>query len=163
MQLYPLIIDFWAILGGKNKKEKFFFTFLGCSLKAQNLPRDTIVLEKLTNIKQRCGQKGNARKKHRGKMGRWSFKRLENAIKNYAELGGIYIEYVEPHYTSQMCSKCGVILKSNRKSQSFYSCSCGLKLNADLNASRNISTKWRMANGNALGLSVNQPIVADYN
>ena len=127
------------------------------------LPGDTIVLEKLTNIKQRCGQKRNARKKHRVKMGRWSFKRLENAIKNYAELGGIYIEYVEPHYTSQMCSKCGVILKSNRKSQSCYSCSCGLKLNADLNASRNISTKWRIANGNALGLSVNQPIVADYN
>src|SRR3990167_7430771 len=127
------------------------------------LPGDTIVLEKLTNIKQRCGQKRNAGKKHRIKMGRWSFKRLENAIKNYAELGGIYIEYVEPHYTSQMCSKCGVILKSNRKSQSCYSCSCGLKLNADLNASRNISTKWRIANGNALGLSVNQPIVADYN
>ena len=46
------------------------------------------------------------------------------------------------------------------KTQSLYSCSCGLTLNADLNASRNISKQWRIANGYASGLPVNQPIVA---
>ena len=101
-------------------------------------PGDTIVLEKLTNIRDRCGRKRKAHKKHRRKMGRWSFKWVENAIQYYAELFGVYVEYVDSHYTSQMCSNCGVILKSNRKKQYFYSCSCGLKLNADLNASRNI-------------------------
>jgi len=126
------------------------------------MPGDTIVFEKLTNIRERCGQRRKARKKHRSNMGRWSFKRLENAINYVAELNGIYVGYVEPHYTSQMCSKCGIILKSNRENQYFYSCSCGLKLNADLNASRNICKKWRIANGHASGLSVNQPIVANY-
>ena len=124
-------------------------------------PGDTIVLEKLTNIRERCGRKGKARKKHRSKMGRWSFKRVEDAIRYSAELIGVYVEYVEPHYTSQMCSKCGVIRKSNRKKQYFYSCSCGFKLNADLNASRNIAKKWRITSGGASGLSVNQPIVAN--
>ena len=126
------------------------------------LPGDTVILEKLTNIREQCGKKGKARKKHRSRMGRWSFKRLENAIHYLAELKGVYVEYVNPRYTSQMCSKCGIIKKSNRKNQSFYSCDCGLKLNADLNASRNISKVWRMANGYASRLSVNQPIVTNY-
>lgn len=126
------------------------------------LPGDTIVLEKLTNIRERCGSKGKVNKKHRSKMGRWSFRRLENAIKYIAELSGVYVEYIKPHYTSQMCSNCNIIVKGNRKNQSFYSCSCGLKLSADLNASRNISKIWCMANGDASGLSVNQPIVANY-
>ena len=126
------------------------------------LPGDTIVLERLTNIREKCGEKRKARKKHRANMGRWSFKRVENAINYSAELKGVYVGYVDPQYTSQTCSKCSVVLKSNRKSQSFYSCNCGLKLNADLNASRNIAKKWRMANGYALGLSVNQPIVTSY-
>lgn len=124
-------------------------------------PGDTIVLERLTNIRKRCGDKGKSRKKHRAHMGRWSFKRLENTINYMAEVNGIYVEYVEPHYTSQMCCKCGVVLHKNRKSQSFYSCACGLKLNADLNAARNISNKWRMTNGYSSGLSVNQPIVVN--
>jgi len=122
-------------------------------------PGDTVVLEDLTNIREHCGKKGKARKKHRSKIGRWSFKRVENTIKHYAELHGIYVDHIDPQYTSQMCSKCGIIRKNNRKSQYLYSCSCGLKLNADLNASRNIEKKWRITNGGASGLSVNQPIV----
>ena len=122
---------------------------------------DTIVLECLTDIRKHCGEKGKAHKKHRANMGRWSFKRFENAVNYGAELRGIYVEYVEPHYTSQMCSNCAIICKKNRKSQSFYSCSCGLTLNADLNAARNIANKWRIANGCAPVLSVNQPIVAN--
>ena len=122
---------------------------------------DTIVLENLTNIRKRCGEKGRARKKHRAHMGRWSFKRVENAINYGAELRGIYVESVDPRYTSQMCSKCAIVCKKNRKSQSLYFCSCGFTLNADLNAARNIANKWRIANGYAPGLSVNQPIVAN--
>jgi transposase len=115
----------------------------------------------LTNIRKHCGAKGKAHKKHRAKMGRWSFKRLENAIKYNAELNGIYLEYVDSHYTSQTCSRCNVVLKKNRKGQSLYSCSCGLKLNADLNAARNIAYKWCTANGNTSGQSVNLPIVTN--
>jgi len=121
---------------------------------------DTIVLENLTNIRDRCGVKGKVHKKHRRKVGRWSFKRLELLIKYYAELAGIYVETVKPNYTSQTCSRCGVVDKKNRKRRSFYSCSCGLNLNADLNAARNIANKWCEANGGASGPPVNRPVVA---
>jgi putative transposase len=123
-------------------------------------PGDTVVLENLTNIKERCGKKGQVRKKHRAKVGRWSFKRQENALSYNAEVRGIYIEVVDARYTSQTCSRCNKVLKKNRKSQSLYSCSCGLKLNADLNAARNIAKKWCIANGYASGPTVNRPIVA---
>lgn len=124
------------------------------------VPGDTVVLEKLTDIRERCGKKGQARKKHRANMGRWSFRRLENAINYGAQLYGIYVEYVDPAYTSQMCSACKIVLKKNRKTQSRYSCSCGLTLNADLNAARNIENLWRVANGYTSGPHVNRPIVA---
>lgn len=93
-------------------------------------PGDTFVHEKLTNIRDNCGRKGQANKKHRRYVGRWSFKRLENIINYIAETMGIYIGYVDPRYTSQTCSKCGIVCKNNRKSQSLYSCSCGCRLNA---------------------------------
>lgn len=120
---------------------------------------DTIVLEDLRNIKKRCGVKGKARKKHRSNMGRWSYKRLACAVTNLAESKGVFVESIEPAYTSQTCSKCSIIKKSNRKNQSSYKCSCGLQLNADLNAARNIEYLWRQTNGLPSGLSVNQPIV----
>jgi len=123
-------------------------------------PGDTFVLEDLTNIRDRCGAKGKVHKKHRRKVGRWSFKRLEAMIKYYAQLAGIYIEKVKPDYTSQICSQCGIVSKKNRKSRSLYSCSCGLNLNADLNAARNIANRWCEANGGAPGPIVNRPIVA---
>ncbi len=124
------------------------------------LPGDTIVLENLTNIIKNCGVKVKARKPHRKNMNRWSFKRLENAIKYLAELMGIYVEYINPRYTSQICSRCDELKKANRKNQSTYKCLCGLQLNADLNASRNIKNIWCKANGFAFGQIVNLPIVA---
>ena len=122
-------------------------------------PGDTIVLEDLTNIKKHCGEKRKARKKHRIHMGRWSYKRLENAISYLAQIKGVYVDFVKPHFSSQECSCCRTISKKNRKTRSFYSCSCGVKLHADLNAARTIANRWHMAKGYMHGPSVNRPIV----
>lgn len=49
---------------------------------------------------------------------------------------------VNPAYTSQTCSNCGVIDKKSRKTQSEFKCtSCGLEINADFNASKNILSR----------------------
>lgn len=46
---------------------------------------------------------------------------------------------IDPAYTSQRCSSCGYKHKDNRKTQAAFKClSCGFKLNADINAARNI-------------------------
>ena len=55
-----------------------------------------------------------------------------------AERGGKVI-YINPAYTSQTCSCCGHVHPGNRQSQSQFHCqSCGLTMNADLNAACNI-------------------------
>lgn len=55
-----------------------------------------------------------------------------------AERGGTLIK-INPAYTSQTCSACGVIDRNSRESQARFACrSCGLEENADTNAAINI-------------------------
>lgn len=76
-------------------------------------------------------------------LGNWTYYDLQQKIKYKAEEKGIEVKYVRPDYTSQRCSKCGVIHKENRNAkedQSKFECiTCGFKTNADYNAARNIS------------------------
>ena len=51
---------------------------------------------------------------------------------------GIASEEVDPAYTSQTCSSCGHVHKSNRNGDVFRCHRCGLTLHADVNAARNI-------------------------
>ncbi len=59
-----------------------------------------------------------------------------------AEMVGIDVIRITEEYTSQKCSVCRVIKKSNRKYRGLYVCeSCGAVINADVNASINIIKK----------------------
>jgi len=67
------------------------------------------------------------------------FHNLVHMIEYKAKLVGITVIFVSEAYTSQKCSGCGIIKKSNRRSRGLYLCSsCGLRLNADHNAAINI-------------------------
>jgi putative transposase len=67
------------------------------------------------------------------------FRKFLHMIEYKAKLVGIDVVLVSEAYTSQKCSSCGIIDKSNRKSRGLYHCcSCGLYLNADHNAALNI-------------------------
>lgn len=49
---------------------------------------------------------------------------------------------VNPAYTSQQCSHCGHVDKHNRESQAIFVCqSCGMRMNADVNAAINIRVR----------------------
>ena len=48
------------------------------------------------------------------------------------------IHTIPSFYTSQRCSCCGVIDKSNIKTNRLYQCKCGLKIDRDINAAKNI-------------------------
>ena len=55
------------------------------------------------------------------------------------ELYNIEIEEVNPAYTSQVCSNCGYVDSKNREDTQTFKCkACGLKINAQVNAARNI-------------------------
>ena len=69
------------------------------------------------------------------RAGRSAFKqKLADLTENY----GIEVFSVNPAYTSQQCSGCGLSTSENRKGSSFRCVHCGKTLHADVNAARNI-------------------------
>lgn len=76
----------------------------------------------------------------------WSYYQLQTYIEQKAAKYGIVVRYINPCYTSQVCSECGHWAENQRKSQSDFECDKGCfssekhkKINADFNAARNIS------------------------
>ena len=70
------------------------------------------------------------------------YAKFKENLKSKAELYGIKVHLVDEAYTSQTCSGCGAIRKANRVKRGLYRCStCGLQLNADINAAINILRK----------------------
>jgi hypothetical protein len=63
---------------------------------------------------------------------------IKTWIKIQANNLGMRVHLTSPCYTSQACSGCGHISKKNRDGRHFECQSCGLKLDADINAARNI-------------------------
>jgi len=95
----------------------------------------TIVVEDLKNVKKNT--RGNLNKKFVNKLQRWSYRDVLDRLCCLTEEHGITLKKVNPAYTSQTCSSCGVVCKQNRKGE-VYECACGLVLDADINASINI-------------------------
>jgi len=61
-----------------------------------------------------------------------------NKLERLSEEEGFCLKKVDPAYTSQQCSKCGTIDKSNRKDEVYQCKVCGMKIDADYNAAINI-------------------------
>jgi len=95
-------------------------------------------------------------------MSHWNYTKIFDKLKDKCELSGVQITTVSPTYTSQRCSQCGWVRKTNRKGEQFKCTSCGFAADADLNASKNISfnlprisKKKRLLNYNRKGFYYN--------
>ena len=107
-------------------------------LKASVL-RKALALEDLTGIRERSN---GFSKQMRWQMGNWAFDDLAAKIVYKAAEVGIPVVFVDPRDTSKTCSSCGHCERGNRKSQAGFLClSCGLSMNADANAARNIEAR----------------------
>lgn len=108
----------------------------------------TLVLEKLTNIRERVTHtKGQGQRRFHS----WSFAQFQSFLTYKAQARGIRVFTVDPRSTSQTCSCCGHHARINRRSQSLFLCGvCGLCLNVDLNAARTIREKYLASLGTAL-------------
>lgn len=80
----------------------------------------TLVLENLTNIRQRMRARRKTATKRR--MHRWSFAQLTSFLTYKAEERGVTVARVAPRHTSQRCSACGHRARNNRRSQSRFVC-----------------------------------------
>lgn len=95
-----------------------------------------IAFENLKGIHGRTQLRRGQRSRHHN----WAFAQLRVYTSYKSALAGVPFMLVDPAYTSQACSHCGFISKSNRKSQSEFHCGqCGYVAHADYNAAQNIA------------------------
>jgi len=95
-----------------------------------------IVCEKLKDVKK--GSKGKIKKQFNNKLQRWTYSKVLSKLSRLTDEAGVLLTAVNPAYTSQKCSLCGVTRKGNRRGET-YKCACGNKIDADLNAAINLS------------------------
>lgn len=102
----------------------------------------TLAVGDVTNIRKNndIGKKGNQ------KLHSWSFSKFTQQLEYKCRKVGIRFVRVNEAYTSQTCSSCGIIKKSNRKHRGLYICKCGNTINADINGARNILQKYLQEN-----------------
>ncbi len=100
-----------------------------------------IALENLKGIRK--GKKNREKNKtgesFKSSINSWEFYQLQTMIEYKAKICGIPLVYVDPKYTSQKCSKCGLIAKNNRKGKNYTCTQCGHVDHADANAAFNIA------------------------
>jgi IS605 OrfB family transposase len=97
---------------------------------------DTIAIEDLKDIRQ---QNRELKKNFRARLHSWSFEQFRQFLTYKALAVGISVVCVDSRYTSQKCSRCENVLKSQRQGNEFRCNNCGYLNHADLNASYNIS------------------------
>lgn len=105
---------------------------------------DVLVLEDLRNLRKSASKKLGTSK---GKMinyiiNSFPYSMFQNFLEYKCLDLGIRVEKVNPAYTSKTCSKCGSINTSRSRQQDFKCLNCGFQLDADLNGSRNIESRY---------------------
>jgi len=98
-----------------------------------------IKLENLTGIRETA----KSSRSFKYFLHSWTFAQLDSFIEYKAKLLGVEVAYVDPAYTSQRCSKCGLI--GNRKGKEFKCSHCGHVDHADVNAAFNIGRSQSIA------------------
>lgn len=111
-----------------------------------------IVLEDLTNIRKRI--KGN--KRTRSRLHRWAWYELQQFVRYKAEAKGIKVVFVNPAYTSQVCSKCDCL--GSRHKHLFKCSNCESYQHSDRNAAINLLKLGESVVSSTA--SVNVPMVA---
>lgn len=94
----------------------------------------TLVVEDLKNVKH----KSKFSKKFNNLCQRWSYPKVLDKTGRFCEDNGIELVKVPPAYTSQICSVCGFQHRDNRNGEKFLCGKCGVRMDADYNASINI-------------------------
>jgi len=110
--------------------------YVGHTVKKAVTGRFNVVVEDLKGLKD--NKSGKWSKSINRKFGYWYYSLTLKRIRDRAELFGVRYKAVPPQYTSQACSECGYVDKSNRRGEKFKCLQCGYSGDADHIAAMNI-------------------------
>ncbi len=108
-----------------------------------------LVFEALTIPQPQNGTVGG--KATRRRLSQWQRHLIRHAVQSKAQEVGMLVAEVNPAYTSQQCSRCGLLGK--RKRHHFRCPSCGHTAHADVNAAVNIRNRYTVSQGGGLPVS----------
>ena len=107
-----------------------------------------LVLENLKGIRQTKKKK----KSFHYSLNSWSFYQQQQFIDYKAKLLGVPVLYIDPYYTSQECSKCGLI---GERKDKIFKCPCGHVEHADSNAGFTIAKRVNLSMFNCIKTGIN--------
>jgi putative transposase len=102
-------------------------------------PADSVLVFERLRLPQ-TSKKLRVRKGTRRRLSQWQRRLMRQSVTNAAERRGLLVNEVNPAYTSQDCSRCG--LRGTRMRHAFTCPHCGHKAHADVNAALNIRLRY---------------------
>lgn len=105
------------------------------------VPADSVLVFERLTLPQ-TSKKLRVRKGTRRRLSQWQRRMMRQSVTNAAERRGLLVEDVNPAYTSQDCSRCG--LRGVRKRHTFTCPHCGHEAHADVNAAINIRNRYTL-------------------
>ncbi|HEY7094511.1 MAG TPA: transposase [Ktedonobacterales bacterium] len=109
----------------------------------------TLVFEALTIPQPRKGVVGG--KATRRRLSLWQRQLIRQAAESKAQEVGMLVAEISPNYTSQKCSRCGLL--GIRKRHRFSCPQCGHSAHADVNAAVNIRNRYTVSRRGGLPVS----------
>ncbi|MFB6227197.1 MAG: RNA-guided endonuclease InsQ/TnpB family protein [Halobacteriales archaeon] len=101
---------------------------------AQKAGVDGIVFENLDHIRENIA--------NGSKFQQWAYAKFVELVEYKIESTALFVDTVNPAYTSQRCSHCGFTHEDNRDDKQFACLDCGYEVNADYNAAKNIAVRY---------------------
>ena len=101
-----------------------------------------IVMEDLSGIREQFRRNTRSSRFYLSYMNAWPFRQLQRQIYYKARWKGLIVRYVDPEWTSEKCSECDGPMEKPPVPENILVCmSCGLVVDRDLNAAKNILKK----------------------
>ena len=130
----------------KINKQVAYLQNYACHLLLKNHKNSILVMENLERRLKKCKFNNTQYEEELNYNDLFSLLKIYSMKDTVIRMSGNYnvnVVLVNPDFTSQMCPKCGHISKNNRKSQeTFYCEKCNHKNNADINAAKNIKSRF---------------------
>jgi putative transposase len=129
--------------GSKNSKQTIaeIKDYIGQQVNQLNLDDVNVVVVEDLNVKN-MSKKGKSSKEHRKTLGNWNSRLLFGRLSNRCAENRVFLAFVAPEYTSQICSNCGAICKESRNGERYECEQCKASLDADYNGSINIRNRF---------------------